>query len=213
MRTILIGLIVLLFPLTAGAVEKVSLFALFKGKAIIMVDGQRRVVATGEATPEGIRLISTDTETEEAELEINGRTERLKLGIVHAPVKSGGKGNATIFPDRKGQFFADGSINNVPVQFLVDTGASSIAMSSAHANRIGIDYRRNGKRGYATTASGVVPMYGVTLQKVQVGDITLHGVEAGVIEGNFPVEILLGMSFLGQVDMRHQADRLELHER
>jgi aspartyl protease family protein len=213
MRTIMIGLIVLFLPLTASAVEKVTLFALFKGKAILMVDGQRRVVATGEATPEGVRLISTDTETEEVELEIDGRTERLRLGIVYAPIKSGGKGNATIFPDRKGQFFADGYINNVAVQFLIDTGATSIAMSSAHADRIGLDYRRSGRRGYATTASGVVPMYSVSLQKVQVGDITLHGVEAGVIEGNFPVEILLGMSFLGQVDMRQQADRLELHER
>jgi len=213
MRKTLTFTLLLLLPLHAYAVEQVTLYALFKGKAILMIDGKRRVVKSGETTPEGVQLIATDTETEEAEVRIDGRTDRLKLGVVMAPIKTGAKGSAVVFADRKGQFFADGYINDVPVRFLVDTGASSIAMSSAHADRIGLDYRRNGKRGYATTASGVVPMYGVTLQKVQVGEITLHGVDAGVIQGNFPVEILLGMTFLGQVDMKHQADRLELHER
>ena len=213
MRTTILLLAFLLFPLQVFAVEQVSLYALFKDKAILLVDGKRRVVKSGDTTPEGVQLLSTDTETEEAEIRIDGRTERLKLGVVMAPIKMGSKGSAVVFPDGKGQFFTDGFINGVPVRFLVDTGASSIAMSSSHADRIGIDYRRHGKRGYATTASGVVPMYGVTLQKVQVGDITLHGVDAGVLQGNFPVEILLGMTFLGQVDMKHQADRLELQER
>ena len=213
MQKIFIASLLLILPLSAVGVERVTLYALFKGKAILMIDGQRRVVKAGETTPEGVQLLATDTETEEAEVQLDGRTERLKLGVVLAPLKSGGKGNAVVFADRAGQFFTDGFINDVPVKFLVDTGATSIAMSSSHADRIGLDYRRHGKRGYATTASGVVPMYGVTLQTVQVGDITLHGVEAGVIQGNFPVEILLGMTFLGRVDMRHQADRLEMHER
>jgi len=205
--------LLLSLPLHTLAAERVSLYALFKGKAILMIDGQRRVVKSGETTPEGVQLLETDTETEEALVKIDGRTERLKLGVVMAPLKSALKGSAVVYPDRAGQFFADGFINDVPVRFLVDTGATSIALSSSYADRIGLDYKRHGKRGYATTASGVVPMYGVTLQSVRVGDITLHGVEAGVIQGNFPVEILLGMTFLGRVDMKHQADRLELQER
>jgi len=213
MRKTLTLALLLTLPLHTLAAEQVSLYALFKGKAILMVDGQRRVVKSGETTPEGVQLLETNTETEEALVKIDGRTERLKLGVVMAPLKVGPKGSAVVYPDRAGQFFADGFINDVPVRFLVDTGATSIALSSSHADRIGLDYKRHGRRGYATTASGVVPMYGVTLQSVRVGDITLHGVEAGVIQGNFPVEILLGMTFLGRVDMKHQADRLELQER
>ena len=54
------------------------------------------------------------------------------------------------------------------MQFLVDTGATSIAMSLSEANRIGLDWR-NGQRGYSSTAGGTVPVYGVTLRSVRVG--------------------------------------------
>ena len=56
-------------------------------------------------------------------------------------------------------------------------------------------------------------MYGVKLAKVQVGEITMHNVDAGIIEGNFPTETLLGMSFLGQLDMKREGEKLELRQR
>ena len=95
----------------------------------------------------------------------------------------------------------------------MDTGATSIAMNSQVAARLGIDYKRTGKQGVSQTASGLVRMYGVKLAKVQVGEITMHNVDAGIIEGNFPTETLLGMSFLGQLDMKREGEKLELRQR
>ena len=103
-----------------------------------------------------------------------------------------------------------GSINGFPVRFLVDTGASSIAMNSAQARRLGIDYRVEGKPGMASTASGVVRSYGVVLDRVKVGDIELRNVRAEIIDGSHPQQVLLGMTFLSRVDMAREGQMLEL---
>lgn len=197
----------------AAAAENISLQALFKDKAIIVVDGARRVLKSGEESPEGVRLLATDTREETAEIEIDGRREVLKLGVVIAGFASQGKGNVTLYPDRGGHFFVDGLVNGTGVRFMVDTGATVVAMSSAVANRIGIDYRKHGRPGMASTPAGYVNTYDITLGTVQVGGITLHNVAGSVIEGSHPREALLGMSFLGQLDMKRDNEKMELSER
>lgn len=196
------------------AAEKVQLFALFKDKAIIKIDGVRRVLARGEVSPEGMKLLATDTVREVAEVEFHRRRETLKLGVVSAAGFGEPKasGNATLYAER-GFFFSDGKINGTPVRFLVDTGANTVALSSQAAERIGLDYKRKGRRGMASTASGMVPMYSVKLDSVTVGDITLYNVDAGVIEGDHPTDVLLGMSFLGRVEMKRDGDKMELTKR
>jgi len=199
------------FPLVAA--EKLSLHALFKDKAIILIDGARRVLKTGDTSPEGVKLIATDTQDEKAEIEIDGKRQELKLGVVISSFVSTGKGKVTLFSERGGHYFADGEINGVPIRFLVDTGATTIAMNSRTAGRIGIDYQRVGRAGLANTAGGVVRTYNLKLEKVQIGDIILHNVDAGVVEGNFPTDVLLGMSFLGRLDMRRDDQKMEISER
>lgn len=196
-----------------GAGERVTLQALFEGKAILVIDGARRVLAIGEASPEGVRLLATDTRAETAEIEVAGKRERLVLGVVLGSFAAAGRETLTLYAEPDGHFHADGSINGLPVRFLVDTGATTIALSGAEASRLGIDYKRHGKAGYANTAGGVVRMYGIRLDSVQVGPITLYNVEAGVVEGSHPREALLGMSFLGRVDMQRDGQRLELTQR
>jgi aspartyl protease family protein len=203
----------LLVTNVAAAVESISLQALFKDKAIIVVDGARRVLKSGEASPEGVRLLATDTREEQAEIEIDGKREVLKLGVVTAGFASQGKGNVTLYPDRGGHFFVDGLVNGTNVRLMVDTGATVVAMSSAVANRIGIDYRRHGQPGMASTPAGYVKTYNITLATVQVGGITLYNVAGSVIEGNHPREALLGMSFLGHLDMKRDGEKMELSER
>ncbi|MEW6331128.1 MAG: TIGR02281 family clan AA aspartic protease [Pseudomonadota bacterium] len=197
----------------ASAVDSISLQALFKDKAIIVVDGARRVLKSGEQSPEGVKLLATDTREEQAEIEIGGKREVLKLGVVTAGFASPGRGSVTLYPDRGGHFFVDGTINGAPVRFLVDTGATTIAMNGNTASRIGLDYRRLGRAGIASTAAGNVRTYNLNLGSVQVGDITLHNVPAGVIEGSHPTEVLLGMSFLGQLDLKQDIEKMELRER
>ena len=210
---LMISAVLLLTACAANAVEKISLLALFKDKAIIVIDGARRVLKSGEVSPEGVKLLATDTQEEKADVEIEGRHEVLKLGVVIASFASKGKGGATLYPDRGGHFFADGLINGTSVRFLVDTGATVVAMSSVTANRIGIDYLKNGRPGMASTPAGYVHTYNISLDSVQVGGITLYNVDGSVIEGNDPREALLGMSFLGQLDMKRDSNKMDLIER
>ena len=173
---------------------------------------------TGETSPEGLVLISADTS--EAIIEVNGRQEVLRLGLVttipgsEANPDPAWKGPAsiTMWADPSGFFYAPGLINGYPVRFLVDTGATTVALSSELAERIGIDYAK-GERGIASTAAGVTPMYGLDLKSVTVGGIKLSNVSAGVILGAYPTVPLLGMSFLGQLDMVREGNRLDLKRR
>ncbi len=197
----------------AAAVESISLQALFKDKAIIVVDGARRVLKSGEESPEGVKLLATDTHEEKAEIEIGGKREVLKLGVVTAGFASKGKGSVTLYPETNGHYLVDGLVNGVPVRFMVDTGATIIGMNSIVANRIGIDYRRQGRPGFVSTAGGTVPTYYVKLNSVTVGDITLYNVDASVVEGSSPREALLGMSFLGHLNMKRDSEKMELSER
>jgi aspartyl protease family protein len=191
------------------AAETISIYALFNGKAILMVDGNRRVLKAGEESPEGVRLVSASTDTDEAVIEVEGKRQVLKLGVVISAFTGSAHASTTLWAGRNGFFHADGSINGVPLTFLVDTGANTIAMNIATAQRVGIDYRK-GQPGVAKTASGFVRIYGLSLDRVKIGEIELRNVEAGVIEGSQPDTPLLGMSFLGRLEMRRDGDKMEL---
>ena len=197
----------------AGAAKKISLLALFQDKAIVVIDGARRVLQNGETSPEGVKLLATDTREETADIEIGGRRDVLKLGVVIGSFATKGKASVVLYPDRGGHFFADGLINGTAVRFMVDTGATVIAMNTDTASHIGIDYLNNGTPGVASTAAGYVRTYNVVLNTVQVGDITLYNVPGSVIQGRGPGEVLLGMSFIGQLDMKRDGDKMELDER
>ena len=193
--------------LTARAGEIVVL-ALSDGKAILRIDGVRRVLRAGQTSPEGVRLLYADTD--EARVEWAGRRMVLPLQAVISPIVDAPEGpRVVLLADRRGFFHADGHINGRAVRFLVDTGATTVALNSALARRLGIDYRR-GERGLASTAGGTVRVYRVILDRVSVGGIVLHNVAAGVIEGRQPDPPLLGMSFLGQLRMQRDGYRMEL---
>ena len=204
--------LLLLWLSGAAHAAELSLYALFKGKAIVQVEGTRHVLAVGDTSPEGVKLLSTDTETEEAVVEVGGRRETLKLGVVMAAFDSGAAESVTLYADGNGFFHADGTINGYPVQFLVDTGANTVAMNSAVAKAAGIDFAK-GRRGFATTASGGAPIYGVSINTIKVGGIVLHNVDAGVIDGPQPNPPLLGMSFLGAMEMKREGNQMTLTRR
>lgn len=205
-------------PTGAQAVEKLTLLALFKDQAILHIDGENRMLSKGETSPEGVELLEANSER--AVVRIDGREEVLELGMVAsfpgasddvAPAWEG-PAKLTLWEEDDGFFYASGAINGSSVRFLVDTGANTIAINRGLAERLGIDYR-DGQQGVATTASGVTPMYIVTLERVSVGEITLRDVQAGILLGEQPEVPLLGMSFLGKLDMVREGERLELKRR
>lgn len=198
-------------------VETLTLLALFEDQALLHVDGNNRMISVGGISPEGVEL--TEVDASRAVVIVDGRREVLELGMVASfPGAASdvspweGPEKLTLWEENDGFFYADGRINGSSVKFLVDTGANTIAMNRRLAERIGIDYL-NGHKGVATTASGITPMYLVKLERVSIGDITLRDVEAGVLLGEQPDIPLLGMSFLGKLDMIREGERMELKRR
>ncbi len=195
-----------------AAAQSVSMSGSLGDKALLVIDGTPRTVAAG-ATVAGVKVIKvTGSETV---VEVGGKRQTLPLG--GAQVNLGGAASAgsgtqiVLAAGPGGHFVTSGSINGNAVRFVVDTGATTIAMGEADARRIGVDYTR-GVRIMVRTANGDVPAYRVSLREVRVGDVTVHGVDATVVPA--PMEImLLGNSFLSRFQMRRDADVLVLDKR
>ena len=168
-------------------------------------------MAVGEHTPEGAKLIASSSEN--ATLEINGQRRTFRLGI-SSSIKTGFNPPSQyvlqIYPDNRGMYSVQGKINNHSVKFLVDTGATTIAMNASRARRLGIDFKLHGQPMMVSTASGVSKGFLVKLDTVKVGDISMHNVDAMVLDGTHPTEVLLGMSFLGQVNMQRDGQTMRL---
>jgi len=211
-KALCLAIALILSPGVPSAVEDVVVLGLFKDKAIVQIDGKRRVLSAGQTSPEGVRLISADSG--EAVLEVGGVRAAYPLGShIGAQFAAPSAPEFQIWANPQGMYSTVGSINGLPVRFMVDTGATNVAMNEAQARRLGIQYRLVGKEGYASTAAGVVKVYKVRLKTVKVGDIKLRNVDAAVIEGGGMEQVLLGMSFLGRLEMRNEGKMLLLRQK
>lgn len=206
------GLIILLNSLAAWAeLPKIVVVGLFNDQAVVEIDQKQRILKVGKTSPEGVTLISADSEI--AVLEVNGTQQEYRLGghigsHYAAPVK---QPVVSIWPTN-GMYLTAGSVNGFSVDFLVDTGASAIALNGVTARRLGLDYLRGQVIG-VQTASGHEKAYRVTLDQVQIGDIKLYNVAGIVIDGTEPRRALLGMTFLGQLDIKHNGERMDLKQK
>lgn len=111
----------------------------------------------------------------------------------------------TIAAGRNGHFRAEAEINGRPVQVMIDTGATSVALSYEDARRAGLFVKRSDFTGRVSTANGVTRIAPVMLDRVSVGDITIRNVPGAVLEPGRLRTSLLGMSFLNRLsrfDMR-----------
>ncbi|MGQ9426822.1 retropepsin-like aspartic protease family protein [Gilvimarinus sp. F26214L] len=208
MRHSLLICAILLAISPAGWALEVTVKGLFQGGAILEVDGKRRMLRTGQRSPEGVLLVSADMK--QAVLEIDGKQE--KLGIsrsISNRYQERSKPEVRIASGEGGHYFTPGRINGQAVDFLVDTGATAVAMNLPTAQRLGLNYRA-GQRVSVSTASGVDSAYRVVLDSVRVGTIEVRNVEAVVSMGDFPREILLGNSYLNRVGLRREAGVLIL---
>lgn len=189
---------------------KVTLLGLFPGKAVIAVnDGPLRTISTGQKQPENITLLGTQSNS--AEFDIEGKRTTLEIGELYAP-PGGGAASVTLSADSKGHFLTVGQVNGRSVRFLVDTGASSVALPAAIAHNAGIDFRK-GMPVAVQTANGRALAFRIVLDTVTVGDITLYQVEALVHEGAGMEVALLGMSFLNRVEMKRAGQSMLLTKR
>ena len=173
--------------------------------------GEPKTVKVGQKW-RGVTVLAV--ERERAVVEVDGAKRTLALGQHYrsgGSTAGSGRQSVTLSADTRGHFVSDGAVNGLQVRFLVDTGASVIALPAADAARMGIDYRK-GERGLVQTAGGTTPVYRVILDHVKLGAIELTAIEAVVIEQGLEIA-LLGMSFLNRVEMKRDGHSMTLTRR
>jgi aspartyl protease family protein len=106
-------------------------------------------------------------------------------------------------------YVAGGNINGTPVTFLVDTGATQVAVPKHIAKKLGLVA---GAEGYAITANGRAPIWTTMIKDLQIGTIQLKNVRASINPGMTEDEILLGMSALKNVEFTHRDGTLTLKQ-
>ncbi len=180
----------------------IEVVGLLKNAAVVGINGQQRVLKVGQTSPEGVLLVSADSEKAVVSLDGESRTIYLSRKIATS-FKKPKEVSVSIQRNDVGQFVVGGTINGSPVRLLVDTGANIVAISGVEAKRLGLDFE-SGRKLQATTAAGVVASYEVVLDSVQVGAIKVDNVAAVVLPGDHPTDILLGMSFLDRVVIREE---------
>ena len=203
--------LVVAFAFAGAARADVALVGLIGDKAAVLaVDGgDPKTVRVGQKW-NGVTVISV--ERGQALVEVDGKRRVLTIGQHYRSVDPRNeRQSVTVAADPRGHFFAEGAVNGNSVRFLVDTGATTVALPAADAARLGLDYRK-GRSAFTHTAAGVVPVYVVTLDTVRLGGIELNSVEATVIERGLDIA-LLGMSFLNRLDMRRDGQILTLTRR
>ena len=201
-----------LFALAPACAQSVSMSGSLGDKALLIIDGAPRTVATG-STVRGVKLVAVSGS--EATVEVKGKRQVLSLGgaqvnLGGAPSDAGGS-QIVLTAGSGGHFITDGAINGQAVRFLVDTGATYVSMGAAEAERLGIDFRK-GQRGVSNTANGQIVVYRVSLASVRVGDVNIYNVDAVV--GERPMDyVLLGNSFLTRFQMKRENETMTLVKR
>ncbi|EZP60146.1 retropepsin-like aspartic protease family protein [Delftia sp. RIT313] len=218
LRAVLLSLagVAVLAPPPATA-QSVALSGVLGSKALLVIDGGTpRALAAGDSLQD-VRVLQVSGDT--AEVEIKGRRQTLRLG--EAPISLGGRGAAAGDPalgrrvvlkaDNRGHFIERGQINGKTMVYMVDTGASSVAIGRSDAERMGLPFLK-GQPVMMRTANGDAQGWSLRLDSVRVGDVEVFGVDAVVAPLAMPY-VLLGNSFLAHVQMTRQGSEMVLERR
>ncbi len=196
-----VAVLLTIFAVRADAVAPVEAVALFKERAVVRTSEGEAMLKVGETSDFGVTLLAANPHG--AQVRYKGELFDLALSVkVGSRFTKPTVATVRMNEDSLGQYRMRGAINGNFVNFLVDTGASVVALSERDALRMGLNYRR-AQKGSVQTAQGIANAYFLSLDTVTIGGITINGVQATVIEGDFPTDVLLGMSFLNKVKMQN----------
>jgi len=193
--------------------QDLRVLVLFKDAAMVEYQGKQKLLRNGQAFGD-IKLIYADSH--KAQFLINGKKQTLGLhqnkigGNVYTVQAKKTSKLLQIPRDNSGMFRKTGFINGVQVNFLIDTGASQVAMNETTARLVGLQYQLKGYKTQVSTASGNSSAWVIKLNKVQLGGFVVNQVEALVIQGDGPSEVLLGMSFLRKFSILHDGQMLKI---
>lgn len=212
LKLLCLGLVLAVSPVL-HAETQVQVVGLFPNAAVLLVDGQRKLVKVGQTGPGGVKVLAADSKGTRLLVDGVERSYGMSREYNQNGMSAPQKTQVSISRGVGNHYWIAGSIEGHPVQFLVDTGATSVAMNEDQARRIGIDYRVVGLPLVASTAGGNVNGWRVKLDSVKVGGLEVLGVEAAILEGGAPTEVLLGMSFLSRVRWREDNGVLQLESK
>jgi len=128
---------------------------------------------------------------------------------LHSISSDAGVREVVLKRNRYGHYVATGAINNMPVVFMLDTGATDISVPQAVAERLEL---QPGPAVYYQTANGKAKAYITRLDNVSLGGISLQGVRAHINPNFHSDEILLGMTFLKHLEFTQKGDTLTLRQ-
>jgi aspartyl protease family protein len=195
-----------------ASAQSVALSGVLGGKALLVVNGGApKALSVGDVHL-GVKLLSVNGE--QATIDIKGQRSTMRVG--DSPVSIGtqrdtSSSNKIVLPLASGgHFLAQGLVNGKPIQFMVDTGATTVALGVDDAKRMGIDYQK-GRPVRMGTANGVAQGWLVKLNSVKIGDVEVYEVEA-IVGPNMPYA-LLGNSFLSRFSMNRTSDQMVLERR
>lgn len=114
-----------------------------------------------------------------------------------------------LLQNRYGHYQATGAINGEPVEFLLDTGATAVSVPAHIATRLNL---ARGAEQLVNTANGTVVTYATRLERVRLGEIELRNVRAHINPGMRSDEVLLGMSFLRELEFTQRGNTLTLRQ-
>lgn len=193
------------------ASPQVRVEGLFKGAAVLNINGQQVMLKNGKSHESGVKLVTATSRS--ALLEIDGKQHNLTLHMAIGGTYQKADVTQVVIKKKNNQYKVNGSINGLPITFLVDTGATSVAMNEMEARRLGILYKMQGTESRVSTASGIARSWSVKLDTVKVGEIAVSNVGAVVIEGTHPTEVLLGMTYLEYVKIQEHNSILMLEKK
>ena len=191
--------------------QSVALSGVMGNKALLVVNGSAPKLLGLNESHQGVRVVALEGNS--ATVQVQGQRQTLRMGA--SPVSIGqvmASGRKVVLrADSRGHFQENGFINNKPMRYMVDTGATGIAIGQPDAERIGLDYEK-GDKVTVRTANGNAKAWRIRLNTVQVGDITIYGVDALVTPQPMPY-VLLGNTFLSKVHMTRQGNEMVLEHR
>ncbi len=193
MKGFISGWILLLISVYAQADTQVNVVGLFNNKAVLIINnGKPQTLSAGQSSSEGVKLLSANNA--KAVFEVEGKRKELGMGQAASVAASldSAPGSVVLYADSAGHYITVGQVNGATLKFLLDTGATAIAMNSGDAKFAGIDYKK-GERVLVQTANGVVNAYHVVINTVKLGGVVMHQVDGMVHEGGSPAVVLLGM--------------------
>jgi len=126
---------------------------------------------------------------------------------LNSSIGSQGEVRTVLIRNKAGHYVGTALVNQQPIDFMLDTGATTVAITAEAARQLGL---RQGQPIQVSTANGLTTAYLSQIKQLQLGDIVLYNIPASIVPNLAGTEILLGMSVLKQLEFHQQGNQLTL---